>query len=39
MNFIQAARGGRFGHDLPQALIKGAIEEQIGAAPDTSLVV
>jgi hypothetical protein len=31
MYFVQVARGHRFGHEFPYALIKGALDDQIGA--------
>ncbi len=31
MNFIQVTEGGRLGHELPDALIQRAIDEQIGS--------
>jgi hypothetical protein len=27
MNFVQVAEGGRLGHELPYALIKGAVDD------------
>jgi hypothetical protein len=31
MNFVEAPYRGRLGHELPNALVKGAVDEQIGA--------
>jgi hypothetical protein len=31
MYFVQVARGHRLGHEFPYALIKGAVDDQIGA--------
>jgi hypothetical protein len=39
MSFVQVAHGRRLGNELPYALIKGALDERIGAAAlDTTLV-
>jgi hypothetical protein len=31
MNLVEVPYGGRLGHELPNALVKGAVDEQIGA--------
>jgi hypothetical protein len=38
MNFVEVTHGGRLGHEPPQALVEGAIDEEIGAALGASLV-
>jgi hypothetical protein len=32
MYFVQVAHGRRLGHELPYAIIKGAVDERIGTA-------
>ena len=31
MNLVEVPYGGRLGHELPNTLVKGAVDEQIGA--------
>jgi hypothetical protein len=31
MNLVEVPYGGRLGHELPNALVKGAVDEQIAA--------